>query len=180
VIVVTAIALTKCRKGIVSAPTLSHGSLLAFATPNRHSRFAFRYAKQLVDSSRRVPQPSPHKAQITWALSISEPADLTAPGFTVLLPRTEHAPFELVAYASGKFYLVRYGSPYAGSIYLGFRSVWNVRKGTHDRAIAKTEVDRVAAYRPNTNRCRYVDPSVFRSRCKAALRRARKSAEEEH
>ncbi|PYX78578.1 MAG: hypothetical protein DMG70_31095 [Acidobacteria bacterium] len=41
---------------------------------------------------------------MTWALSISVPADLAAPGFTVLLPRTEHAPFDLVAYASGKFY----------------------------------------------------------------------------
>jgi hypothetical protein len=92
-------------------------------------------------------------------------ADLAAQGFTVLHPLTEHAPFDLVAYAGGKFYRVqaRYRSLCAGSI-LDFRSVWNDRKGTLYRTMDKSEVDRVAAYCPNTDRCYYVDPRVFGSR----------------
>lgn len=93
-------------------------------------------------------------------------ADLAAQGFTVLHPLTEHAPFDVVAYLRGRFYRiqVRYRSATCGAIDLDFRSVWNDRKGTHYRSMNKDDVDRVAAYCPETDRCYYVDPKDFGSR----------------
>src|SRR5271157_5264940 len=132
--------------------------------PNWRSSFASRYAKESVDPSRRVNDHHTKRKGDLGVLKVQ--ADLAAQGFTVLHPLTEHAPFDLVAYGSGKFYRVqvRYRSMCAGSIYLDFRSVWNDRKGTHYRTMDKNEVDRVAAYCPDTDRCYYVDPRVFGSR----------------
>lgn len=90
-------------------------------------------------------------------------ADLAAQGLMVLHPLTEHAPFDLVAYARGRFYRVqvRYRCAAEGFLYLDFRSVWNDRKGTHYRRMNKEDVDRVAAYCPDTDCCYYADPKAF-------------------
>src|SRR4051794_4521647 len=61
-------------------------------------------------------------------------ADLAAQGFMILLPQTEHAPFDLVIYQNRTFLQVqvRYRAcSRSGCLNVRLRSVWNDRRGTH-------------------------------------------------
>lgn len=91
--------------------------------------------------------------------------DLTEKGFTILHPRTEHAPFDLVAYDGQRFYRVqvKYRAAVEGAIHLVFKSFWNDRHGTHMIRMDKSEVDVVCVYCPDTRTCYYVDPKTFGS-----------------
>lgn len=92
-------------------------------------------------------------------------ADLAAKGFTVLFPATEHAPFDLVAYASGQFHRlqVKYRSARGGAIKVHFRSMWSDRNGTHMTPIDKHAIDAVCIYCPDTDECYYVRPGAHGS-----------------
>ncbi|MCL1870311.1 MAG: group I intron-associated PD-(D/E)XK endonuclease [Promicromonosporaceae bacterium] len=49
-----------------------------------------------------------HHTKDKGDLGVAKPhADIVGQGFTVLFPATEHAPFDLVAYADGTFYRVQ-------------------------------------------------------------------------
>lgn len=87
-------------------------------------------------------------------------ADIVGQGFVVLFPATEHAPFDLVAYADGAFHRlqVKYRSVRSGSITVHFRSVWNDRHGTHVRPADKDAIDIVCLYCPETDECYYIRP----------------------
>jgi hypothetical protein len=87
-------------------------------------------------------------------------ADLVAQGFVVLFPTTEHAPFDLVAYADGSFHRVqvKYRSATNGAVTVTFRSMWADRNGTHTRPTDKAEVDAVCIYCPDSDECYYVRP----------------------
>lgn len=89
-------------------------------------------------------------------------ADLAGKGFTVLFPVTEHAPFDLVAYARGEFHRlqVKYRSARAGAVKVQFRSTWADRHGTHTTPMDKDVVDFVSVYCPETDRCYYVRPGA--------------------
>ncbi|WP_110811810.1 group I intron-associated PD-(D/E)XK endonuclease [Mycolicibacterium mucogenicum] len=89
-------------------------------------------------------------------------ADLAAKGYTVLFPATEHAPFDLVAYADGEFYRlqVKYRSARAGGISVNFRSTWADRNGTHTTRTDKESIDVVCIYCPETDECYYVYPAA--------------------
>lgn len=89
-------------------------------------------------------------------------ADLAAKGYTVLFPATEHAPFDLVAYAEGTFYRlqVKYRSARAGGISVNFRSTWADRNGTHTTRTDKGSIDAVCIYCPETDECYYVYPAA--------------------
>ena len=88
-------------------------------------------------------------------------ADLVSKGFTVLFPATEHAPFDLVAYAAGEFHRlqVKYRSAHAGAIKVEFRSMWADRNGTHVTPMDKSAIDAVCIYCPETDDCYYVRPA---------------------
>ncbi|GAA1971486.1 group I intron-associated PD-(D/E)XK endonuclease [Isoptericola halotolerans] len=88
-------------------------------------------------------------------------ADIVGQGFVVLFPATEHAPFDVVAYADGAFYRlqVKYRAARSGSITVHFRSVWNDRQGTHTKPVDKSAIDVVCVYCPETDACYYVRPS---------------------
>ncbi|WP_278236949.1 group I intron-associated PD-(D/E)XK endonuclease [Isoptericola sp. AK164] len=88
-------------------------------------------------------------------------ADVVGQGFIVLFPATEHAPFDLVAYADGAFHRlqVKYRSARLGAITVHFRSVWNDRQGTHAKPADKAAVDIVCIYCPETDECYYIRPS---------------------
>lgn len=75
-------------------------------------------------------------------------ADLVGKGYYVLFPATEHAPFDLVAYAAGTFHRiqVKYRSARAGAVRLNFRSTWADRHGAHS-----TPIDKDATYRTKTS-----------------------------
>ncbi len=89
-------------------------------------------------------------------------ADLVGKGFTVLFPVTEHAPFDLVAYAGGEFnrLQVRYRSARAGAVTVKFRSVWADRHGTHTTPMDKDAIDVVCIYCPESDQCYYVRPGT--------------------
>ena len=91
--------------------------------------------------------------------------DLTEKGFDVLLPLTEHAPFDLVAYDRQRFFRVsvKYRAAPEGIITVNFRSIWADRHGVHVVPLDKNEVDVFAIYCPDTRLCYYLDPKEFRS-----------------
>ena len=81
----------------------------------------------------------------------------------VLLPLTEHAPFDLVAYHDGVFsrVQVKYRATSRGVLPVHFRSVWSDRNGVHARPIERDEIDVLAIYSPESRRCYYLDPRDF-------------------
>lgn len=89
-------------------------------------------------------------------------ADLVGKGFTVLFPVTEHAPFDLVAYADGEFHRlqVKYRSARAGAVKVQFRSMWADRHGTHTTPMDKDALDFVCIFCPETDRCYYIRPGA--------------------
>src|SRR6185312_7352830 len=89
-------------------------------------------------------------------------ADLASQGFTVLFPATEHAPFDLAAYAAGEFHRlqVKYRSARAGAVKVQFRSMWADRDGTHTTPMDKGAIDWVCIYCPETDECYYVRPDA--------------------
>ena len=90
--------------------------------------------------------------------------DLHQQGFTILIPVTEHAPFDLVAYRHGVFkrVQVKYKSVNRhGSLEVKFRTCWNDKHGTHVRAVDKDEIDLYCIYCPDTDECYYLDPNDY-------------------
>jgi hypothetical protein len=87
-------------------------------------------------------------------------ADLVSQGCIVLFPTTEHAPFDLVAYRSGRFYRVqvKYRTARSGKVVVSFRSSWADRHGTHMKPVDKAEIDALCIYCPDTEECYYVRP----------------------
>jgi hypothetical protein len=89
-------------------------------------------------------------------------ADLAAQGFTILLPLTEHAPFDLVIYKNRAFrrVQVRYRAcSKKGCLDVRLRSIWSDRHGVHRVLMDKSEVDLVCVYCPDTDECYYFDPA---------------------
>jgi hypothetical protein len=72
-------------------------------------------------------------------------ADLVAKNMIVLFPMTEHAPFDLVAYADGHFnrLQVKYRSARGGAVTVKFRSMWADRRGSHSSPLDKAAIDTV-------------------------------------
>lgn len=91
-------------------------------------------------------------------------ADLTEQGFMILLPMTEHAPFDLVAYRDGACHRVqvKYRAAVDGVLKVQFVSTWADRNGTHKRPVDKSEIDVICIYCPDTNECYYVSPHELR------------------
>ena len=104
-------------------------------------------------------------------------ADLVAQGCLVLFPATEHAPFDLVAYAERRFLRiqVKYRAQRGGALTVHFRSAWADRNGNHFRAMDKAEVDVVCIYCPDTDSCYYVAPSQHGASVTLRLRPSRNS-----
>jgi len=104
-------------------------------------------------------------------------ADLTAQGFVVLLPLTEHAPFDLVTYRDGRFWRVqvKYRTARDGAVNVIFSSTWSDTHGIHKQPIDKSQVDVICIYCPDTDECYYVDPSAYGRSVKLRLSPARNS-----
>ncbi len=92
--------------------------------------------------------------------------DLFEQGFTVLLPLTEHAPFDLVAYKDGEYrrIQVKYRKlDRHGKMEIRFSTCWADRNGTHTAPINKGSVDVYCVYCPDTDECYYLDPKQYGS-----------------
>jgi len=91
-------------------------------------------------------------------------ADLHQQGYQILIPLTEHAPFDLVIYKNGEFkrVQVKYKSvDRNGALQIFFRTCWTDKKGTHLRPIDKKEIDLFCVYCPDTDECYYFNPNRF-------------------
>jgi hypothetical protein len=90
-------------------------------------------------------------------------ADLAEQGFTVLIPLTEHAAFDVVAYRTGTFkrIQVKYRSAKNGTVSIRFRSTWSDSNGMHTKEIDKSKVDLFCVYCLDTDACYYLDPCDF-------------------
>jgi hypothetical protein len=97
--------------------------------------------------------------------------DLTKKGFIVCQPMTEHAPFDLVAYANGQCLRVqvKYRAVTDGYIEVPFKSSWADRHGVHVSLIDKDAVDVFCIFCPDNERCYYVDPRDFRTLARLRL-----------
>jgi hypothetical protein len=97
-------------------------------------------------------------------------ADLVAQGFVVLFPATEHAPFDLVAYADGRFHRVqvKFRSLERGAVTVKLTSTWSDRQGLHRRKVDPTLIDVICIYCPETDSCYYVPPPA--QGCEVRLR----------
>jgi hypothetical protein len=92
--------------------------------------------------------------------------DLFEQGFTICLPMTEHAPFDLIAYRDGMFrrIQVKYRAlGTSGALQIKFSTAWADRNGVHTAKVDKSEVDLYCVYCPDTDECYYVDPDKFDS-----------------
>lgn len=92
--------------------------------------------------------------------------DLFEQGFTICVPQTEHAPFDLVAYRNGEFrrVQVKYRAlSENGALLVKFTTCWADRHGTHTVPIDKNEIDLFCVYCPDTDECYYLEPKHFRS-----------------
>jgi hypothetical protein len=89
--------------------------------------------------------------------------DLVQRGYLVLVPFSEHAPFDLVAYKQHEFLRiqVKYRSAIKGVLRISFRTSWADKNGSHERAIDKDEVDLFCVYCPETDECYYFKPQEF-------------------
>ena len=90
--------------------------------------------------------------------------DLVRKGYRILVPQSEHEWFDLVAYRDSRFVRVqvKYRAAVSGTIAVQFFSTWSDRHGIHKLQMAKTEVDVVCVYCPDTERCYYLDPRGHR------------------
>ena len=87
-------------------------------------------------------------------------------GFTICIPQTEHAPFDLVAYRNSEFrrVQVKYRAlGKNGALDVKFATCWADRHGNHSVPIDKKEVDLYCIYCPDTGECYYLEPRKFGS-----------------
>jgi PD-(D/E)XK nuclease superfamily protein len=102
--------------------------------------------------------------------------DLYLQGFLILVPETEHAPFDVVIYKDGVFRSVQVkfrNLNKQGVLQVPFRSCYSTSKGVITREVNKTYIDIYAVYCPQTDQCYYFDPKRFNKcislRVKASL-----------
>ena len=99
--------------------------------------------------------------------------DLFEQGYTILVPLTEHGPFDVVAYKDGEFrrIQVKYRSvDRYGKIDIKFSTCWTDKRGTHTVPIDKQEVDLYCIYCPDTDECYYLRPNSFGSSASLRVR----------
>ena len=99
--------------------------------------------------------------------------DLFEQGFTIFVPLTEHAPFDLAAYRDGEFHRVQVKYRKIdrhGKIDVKFSTCWADKHGTHTVPIDKEEVDLYCVYCPDTDECYYLKPNSFRSNATLRVR----------
>lgn len=87
--------------------------------------------------------------------------DLYQQGFLLLVPETEHSPFDLVIYQMGSFKTVQVkyrNLTKNGVLEIPFRSCYSTSKGVQTKSVDKKVVDIYAVYCPQTDECYYFDP----------------------
>ena len=90
--------------------------------------------------------------------------DLYEKGYMILIPQTEHSPFDLVVYKGGVFkrVQVKYRELNArGILEVRFRSSYSTASGVTTKEVNKEEIDVYCVYCPQTDFCYYFSPKLF-------------------
>lgn len=90
--------------------------------------------------------------------------DLYEKGYMILLPQTEHAPFDLVVYKNQNFkrVQVKYRNlNKKGILEVRFSSSYSTSNGVMTKNVDKDEIDVYCVYCPQTDECYYFDPKSF-------------------
>ncbi|MCY8952698.1 group I intron-associated PD-(D/E)XK endonuclease [Bacillus cereus] len=90
--------------------------------------------------------------------------DLYEKGYMILMPQTEHSPFDLVVYKDGRFkrVQVKYRELNArGILEVRFRSSYSTTSGVTTKEVNKEEIDVYCVYCPQTDFCYYFNPKFF-------------------
>lgn len=80
-------------------------------------------------------------------------ADLTEKGYDILLPISEHLPFDLIAYKDN--ISARIQCKYTVDGIASSKTSWADKNGTHSRKYQKTDFDYFGLYLPSNNICVY-------------------------
>lgn len=92
-------------------------------------------------------------------------ADLAEKGYKILIPLSEHLPFDFVIWKNGTFKTIqaKYRKVNSrGQLEVKFSTVWADKNGCHTNPMDKTLVDIVAIYCPSQDECYYVCPEDFK------------------
>lgn len=90
--------------------------------------------------------------------------DLCERGYMILVPHTEHALFDLVAYKDGEFKWIQVEYRELndkGILEIRFRSSYSTRKGITMKNVDKEEIDVYCVYCSQTDLCYYFNPKVY-------------------
>lgn len=90
--------------------------------------------------------------------------DLYQQGFLILVPETEHSPFDIVIYRNGIFKTVQIkfrNLTKSGVLGIPFRSNYSTSKGVKTKSADKTLISIYAVYCPQTDECYYFDPKQY-------------------
>lgn len=91
-------------------------------------------------------------------------SDLTKREVLVFLPLSEHSPIDLIAYSNSfcKTIQVKFLSiNKKGFLKIDCRSGWSNSKGHHKLQMDKDNIDIVAVYCPETDKCYYISTNEF-------------------
>lgn len=90
--------------------------------------------------------------------------DLYQQGYLILVPETEHSPFDLVVYQNGIFKTVQVkfrNLNKRGALEIPFRSSYSTSKGVITKEVNKSFVDLYAVYCPEVDECYYFNPGLY-------------------
>ncbi len=92
-------------------------------------------------------------------------ADLTAKGFLVSLPVSEHSPFDLIISQGNqhKTVQVKYRELKDNTLDIKLASVWSNKQGSHIIPMNKDLIDILAIYCPDTKKCYYLNPKKYKT-----------------
>lgn len=99
-------------------------------------------------------------------------ADLCSKGYLVCIPLSEHSPFDLIAYRSGRFkrIQVKARSIRNGKLSIRFEHSYSDKKGVHSKRVNLTAIDVYCVYCFETDTCYYFKAHVGRGKTTINLR----------
>lgn len=99
--------------------------------------------------------------------------DLTKKGYKIFTTISEHLPFDFAAFKDNKFYKIqaKYRSlTEEGCVPVPLRTSWSDKNGTHNQFYDKNDIDFIAVYCPETDKCYYVHIKNFSNSSEILLR----------
>ncbi len=115
-----------------------------------------------------------HHTKIKGNLAVLKvKADSYQQGWLPLQPESEHEPFDIVLYKSGKFLRVqvKYSKMNSdGTIQANLRSTWADKNGSHVKLCDRNEVDLFAIYCEANDSCYYIKTEDIKTKTTLYLR----------